>query len=123
MQFESIAGFGAIIDRLGQFTEVLDPYCHPEDSKSQSSLASTSKEVSAQTRSETSSNKIPDSNFPSLEGSHISVIEEIPSSGTPLMELSELTLRSPDGSTTLVEDITARVHFSNVKIIIQLLLL
>lgn len=77
-QFESIAGFSAIIDRLGEFTEVLEPYSSRSTEASEAAGSITLESVS-------------------------------PSEGSPLLRLEQVTLRSPDGAITLVQDLTAEV--------------
>lgn len=92
LQFESIAGFGAIIDRLGQFAEVLEPYgtspiIRPANTTGELELG-----------------------LPALpEVGRISLEDVQPSSSSPLLELQSVTLRAPDGGTMLVEDLSLEV--------------
>ena len=90
LQFESIAGFGAIIDRLGEFTEVLEPFAErPTGAASSSNGAPSGPLVS------------------SID------LQDVPpstaSTDPPLLALESVTLQSPDGSSTLVEDLTFQV--------------
>ena len=91
VQFESIAGFGAIIDRLGQFAEVLEPF-------GVSSMTQQSESADAET-----------SEAHKTQSSKISLHDLEPSSSSPLLELQSVTLRSPDGGATLVEDLSLQV--------------
>lgn len=90
MQFESIAGFGAIIDRLGQFTEVLEPFGVSPMTQQQASADSETSNAAA-------------------ELSKISLEDLEPSISSPLLDLQSVTLRSPDGSSTLVEGLSLEV--------------
>ena len=98
LQFESIAGFGAIIDRLGQFSEVLEPFgVSPMTQQSEIAGSQTSQSHT--------------------EPSRISLEDLEPSSSSPLLNLQSLTLRSPDGSATLVEDLSLEVSFPSFSVI------
>lgn len=105
MQFESIAGFGAIIDRLGQFTEVLDPYCRPQDTKKSPKATKSGEETVAGKSDSHSQARI-------VSTSHISLLEQPASGDRPLLELHKLSLNSPDGSLSLVEGISLEVNFN-----------
>lgn len=87
-QFESIAGFGAIIDRLGQFAEVLEPY-------------GSSAMMSDGTTAEATAQAAPEA--------RINVENVNPSPAGPLLQLQSVSLRSPDGAMTLVEDLSVEV--------------
>ncbi len=91
VQFESIAGFGAIIDRLGQFTEVLEPF----------GTSPMTKRADPATDAESSP--------PPAEASKISLEDLEPSTSSPLLELHSVTLRPPDGSSALVENLSLKV--------------
>ena len=95
LQFESIAGFGAIIDRLGQFTEVLEPYAQPQTGSDQTLGSDDSTEAAG---------------LVAAGSSQISLKEELPGSQSPLLQLHEVTLKSPDGSMTLVGDLSLEVE-------------
>ena len=92
LQFESIAGFSAIIDRLGEFTEVLEPFSaalHAEEPGSNGSQPAAAAPEMADV---------------------IRIVDEAPTSPSPLLALEAVTLRSPDGSTTLVQDLSLQVR-------------
>ena len=88
MQFEALAGFSAIIDRLGEFSEVVDSFASPSaaDDQNASNGASSS-----------TSSKIGLVDLPSNANS-----------GT-LLSLEHLTLQTPNGLRTLVQDLTLQV--------------
>ena len=100
LQFESIAGFGAIIDRLGQFAEVLEPY-------GDSPLSSQKHDSGEQESSNGSTSDL-------LSNGVISLEDLQPTEASPLLQLHNLSLRSPDGSSTLVEDLSLEVTNKNV---------
>ena len=98
MQFESIAGFGAIIDRLGEFAEVLEPYSRSRSEHAHISASEPSKSSEAV--------------------GTIRVEDVTPSPSAPLLKIQDLTLRSPDGFVTLVENMSAEVsHLSSLNCI------
>lgn len=90
MQFEALAGFSAIIDRLGEFTEVVDNFASPESEEDglPGSVSSGGVDTS----------KIDLVDWPSNANS------------SPLLSLENLTLRTPNGVRTLVQDLTMQVH-------------
>ena len=94
MQIEALAGFSAIIDRLGEFSEVVDSFASADRSDPTSALQNGG---SAPER--------------------IQVID-VPSAGQrsgprqPLLSLEGVTLQVPDGSRTLVDSLNVEVQLS-----------
>lgn len=95
VQFESIAGFSAIIDRLGEFAEVLQPYSGSHSQPEQSSAAESSTAPATNTT--------------------IQVEDVVPSAASPLLTIDSLSLRSPDGGLTLVQDLSIEVMSHSVS--------
>ena len=97
MQFESLAGFSAVIDRLGQFQEVM--------ARQKSSLA-LSAGASETGNGDRSANTSEASNSGSIE------VQYLPLSGGEkprLASLQALTVCTPDRSCVLVKDLSLKV--------------
>ena len=86
MQFEALAGFSAIIDRLGEFTEVVDSYASPS-----------------------SSNGVLPMDAPLIQ------LVDIPMNGAAsrddqmLLSLNDVTLQTPNGAMTLIDSLSLQV--------------
>ncbi len=86
LQFEALAGFSAIIDRLGEFTEVVDSYVSPS-----------------------SSNGVLPADAPLIE------LVDVPLNGTTsrndqmLLSLDDVTLQTPNGAMTLIGSLSLQV--------------
>ncbi|KAK9820926.1 hypothetical protein WJX74_009117 [Apatococcus lobatus] len=93
-QFETLAGFSAVIDRLGEFMEVLD-----EAAPANSSPAAPLQDQPEPLLPPASSIQLSDEWH---EGVGIG-------KGGVLLDLQHVTLRTPDSSMTLVEDLTLQV--------------
>ncbi|KAL3144128.1 hypothetical protein ABBQ32_003918 [Trebouxia sp. C0010 RCD-2024] len=89
-QFESIANFGAVIDRLGEFQEVL--------------------ESSAMSRA-TGTDVVEGDVVPSGQQSLIQLVDKPGprEAGQTLLDLHAVTLQTPDGRSTLVQDLSVQV--------------
>lgn len=87
-QFEALAGFSAIIDRLGEFSEVVDSFASPSAADGQ---------IASNGASTSISSKIDLVDLPSHA-----------KSGT-LLSLEHVTLQTPNGLRTLVQDLTLQV--------------
>lgn len=81
-QFEAIAGFSAVIDRLGEFQEVTES-CQEEQEQQLSS--ENSKTIQLETR------------------------EEPKNRTEPLLKIEDLTLLTPDSNSVLIEDLSVEV--------------
>ncbi|KAK9808588.1 hypothetical protein WJX72_000137 [[Myrmecia] bisecta] len=93
-QFEALAGFGAVIDRLGEFAEVLD-------------VSSSSEALGSQDEAE-----------------DLITLEDCPAPAATsgqdavLLEMDNVTLRTPNGATTLVEGLSLQVAEGNSLLIV-----
>ncbi|CAL8470471.1 g10013 [Coccomyxa elongata] len=87
-QFEALAGFSAIIDRLGEFSEVVDSFASPSAANDQ---------IGSNGAASTTSSQIDLVDLPSQA-----------KSGT-LLSLEHVTLQTPNGLRTLVQDLTLQV--------------
>ncbi len=89
MQFEALAGFSAIIDRLGEFSEVVDNFASPSEADALPGAASSN----------------------GAEASKIDLVDRPNhASSTTLLSLESVTLRTPNGMRTLVQDLTLQVR-------------
>ncbi|KAL3130496.1 hypothetical protein ABBQ38_008313 [Trebouxia sp. C0009 RCD-2024] len=89
-QFESIANFGAVVDRLGEFQEVL--------------------ESSAMSRA-TNTDAVEGDSVPAGQQSLIQLVDKPGprEAGQTLLDLDAVTLQTPDGRSTLVQDLSVQV--------------
>lgn len=91
MQIEALAGFSAIIDRLGEFSEVVDNFASP-DQRNDSANGSTA------------SQRIEIIDVPTA--TQHSVGDQV------LLSLAGVTLQIPDGSKMLVDNLDVEVYSS-----------
>lgn len=91
MQIEALAGFSAIIDRLGEFSEVVDSFASPDD---------------AAARDESGNGSSPSQK---IEIVHAPTAKQHSTAGQPLLSLEGVTLQIPDGSRTLVDSLNVEV--------------
>ena len=94
LQIEALAGFSAIIDRLGEFSEVVESFALPN----QGSGADASGNGS--------------SAHPRIELVDVPTATQHSPADQPLLRLEDVTLRIPDGSRTLVDSLSVEVLFS-----------
>ena len=93
-QIEALAGFSAIIDRLGEFSEVVDSFASEDRSDPSGTLQNGS----------SAPEKIQVIDVPSAS--------QRSSPRQPLLSLDGVTLRVPDGSRTLVDSLNVEVRLS-----------
>ena len=93
MQIEALAGFSAIIDRLGEFSEVVESFASPD----QGAAADASGNGSGVTGR--------------IELIDIPTATQHSSPDQPLLRLEGVTLQIPDGSRTLVDSLDLEVLF------------
>ncbi|CAL5224458.1 g7149 [Coccomyxa viridis] len=89
-QIEALAGFSAIIDRLGEFSEVVETFASPD----QGSADASGNGSSAPQR---------------IELIDVPTATQHSPAGQPLLRLEGVTLRIPDGSRTLVDSLDVEV--------------
>ncbi len=90
LQIEALAGFSAIIDRLGEFSEVVETFASPD----QGSADASGNGSSAPQR---------------IELIDVPTATQHSPAGQPLLRLEGVTLRIPDGSRTLVDSLDVEV--------------
>lgn len=86
LQFEALAGFSAIIDRLGEFTEVVDSYVAPSRSNNGARLEA-----------------------PIIELVDAPVSTAASRSERLLLSLEDVTLQTPNGAMTLIDSLSLQV--------------
>ncbi|KAK9830575.1 hypothetical protein WJX81_000349 [Elliptochloris bilobata] len=97
-QFESLAGFSAVIDRLGEFSEVVGSYTPAEPAEASSSFRADSGAAAGAWAE------------PSSIGLVDVPLDEVPRGlGAPLLELVGVSLRTPGGGRALVDGLDLRV--------------
>ncbi|KAL4440466.1 hypothetical protein ABPG75_003467 [Micractinium tetrahymenae] len=112
-QFEAIAGFSAVVDRLGEFREVLhgsrnggtatvDPIALAASSDAEDAAP-------AAGSSSSSSGGVPQGAGGEGEGGGITITDLPGTSGRSLLDIQDLTLRVPSSGTTLVSGLTLSV--------------
>lgn len=98
MQFEALAGFSAIIDRLGEFSEVVDNFASPPEADALPGAASSN----------------------GAEASKIDLVDRPNhASSATLLSLESVTLRTPNGMRTLVQDLTLQVRPPGINFMIN----
>ena len=103
-QFEALAGFSAIIDRLGEFSEVVDSFASASTPSSSAAegVAAPAAGANAKVDIGTAAAQIELIDLPGhgqARGGH----------AAPLLSLEHVTLRTPNGAMTLVEDLDLQV--------------
>ena len=81
-----MAGFSAIIDRLGEFTEVVDSYASPS-----------------------SSNGVLPADAPLIELVDVPMNTATSSNDQMLLSLDDVTLQTPNGAMTLIDSLSLQV--------------
>ena len=126
-QFESIAGFSAVIDRLGEFSEVVSSYSPPAPAApadASETLASTAASPtlaldpagSMVAGSADAAGKAAGAEL----GAGGILLVDVPLNGVPrgprapLLELSGVSLRTPGGGRTLVDNLDLKVRSTHV---------
>ena len=94
VQIEALAGFSAIIDRLGEFSEVVDSFASPDD---------------ATATDESGNGSSPSQKIEIVDAP--TATQHSPA-GQPLLSLESVSLQTPDGSRTLVDSLNVEVASS-----------
>lgn len=128
-QLESLASFSAVIDRLGEFEEVVNAPKAAQAVAAQPGIAATSNGAAD---SKPDSEPVPQAALPAAEssrqpdaagaaaalaqGEHIQILDEPAAAGgsngssdSVLLALEGVTLRTPDGGATLVQKLDLQV--------------
>lgn len=92
LQIEALAGFSAIIDRLGEFSEVVESYASPDQGSA---------------RDESGNGSSPSQ---TIEIVDLPTATERNAADQPLLALQGVTLQIPDGSRTLVDNLNVEVQ-------------
>ncbi len=92
LQIEALAGFSAIIDRLGEFSEVVESYASPDQGSA---------------RDESGNGSSPSQKIEIVD---LPTATERNPVDQPLLALQGVTLQIPDGSRTLIDNLNVEVH-------------
>ena len=98
MQIEALAGFSAIIDRLGEFSEVVESFASPDGAADASGNGSSPPRR--------------------IELVDVPTATQHSPAGQPLLRLEGVTLQIPDGSRTLVDSLDVEVGFPLLSVVI-----
>jgi ABC-type uncharacterized transport system fused permease/ATPase subunit len=109
-QFESLAGFSAVIDRLGQFQEAMDSTKAVAKNTAAPSTTSAD-EATLPARPEASPEPPSSLMWPGIRVTHVGAGDDRGSwsEGGPLLRLHGLTVVTPDGNNVLVQDLNLQV--------------
>ena len=119
-QFESIAGFSAVIDRLGEFSEVVSSYSPAAPADASATLASTAASPTLALDPADSTDAAGADAAGKAAGAEVGAggisLVDVPLNGVPrgprapLLELSGVSLRTPGGGRTLVDNLDLEVR-------------